>query len=163
MKAAIDIGTNSVRLLAVEHRRGVLVPLVKETKITRLGQSVDQAGRLNSEAMNRTIDVLVFFKEKRLPKGIIPTVIATSAVRDAANRDEFLENVHVRTGWNVRVLTGAEEALLSFRGALAALGPERIKEPAAVLDIGGGSTELYTGLADGTLLGGAVYRWEQSV
>lgn len=154
MRAAIDIGTNSVRLLVVENRRGVLVPLMKETKITRLGQNVDQAGRLNSEAMDRTIEVLVFFKEQRLPKGITPTVIATSAVRDGLNRDDFLENVRLRTGWNVRVLTGAEEALLSFRGALAALGPEKIKEPAAVLDIGGGSTELYTGLADGTLLGG---------
>lgn len=154
MKATIDIGTNSVRLLVAERGQGTMVPLVKESIITRLGQNVDQAGNLDPKAVDRTIETLIFFKEKRIPRGITPIVIATSAVRDAENRAEFLRDVRLKTGWDVQVLTGTQEARLSFRGALNALEPERIQEPAVVLDVGGGSTELYTGLADGTLLGG---------
>lgn len=150
MRAVIDIGTNSVRLLITSEGISVARDLI----ITRLGRGVDHEGRLSQKAMDATVQALLRLKEQTDQYGVTPVVVATSAVRDAANRREFIELVRERLGWEVEVLSGDEEARFSFHGATAALQGRALLEPAAVVDIGGGSTEIYVGTAAGTLLSG---------
>lgn len=153
MKAVIDIGSNSCRLLLAETEKGRLTPAAKEAVVTRLGGGLDSSGLLSPQGINRTLTALNAFK-KRIPPNVPTRVLATSAVRSASNKAEFIELVQKETGWGVKVLSGSEEAGLSFLGATAALFGSELKDPISVLDIGGGSTEIYTGLASGKLLGG---------
>ena len=153
MRAVIDIGTNSVRLLVAEIVAGQVQPLIRATQITRIGQGVDASRRLQKDAMERTLRTLENFANQT-PPGVPVQVLATSAVRDAVNKDEFVHLVAERTSLELRVLTGAEEAELSFRGAVLALQTRDLSYPVTVVDIGGGSTEIYTGDAQGNLLGG---------
>jgi len=159
--AVIDIGTNSVRLLIAEREeteRDVFYrPVITRLKITRLGQNVNAKGFLDPEAMARTCRVLQEYQDelRRYPVDRV-VVSATSAVRDGANRDQFLAQVKSLTGWDVRILTGEEEAAASFTGAVKtlqslgfALSPEVV-----VLDIGGGSTEIICGTASGKIISG---------
>lgn len=150
MRAVIDIGTNSVRLLITSQG----TPVYRDLIITRLGRGVDHKGQLSREAMEATIKALTYLKEKADRYGAAPIVAATSAVRDAANRGEFIQLVKDRLGWDVEVLSGEDEARYSFFGALAALKGRALAEPVAVVDIGGGSTEIYVGTASGKLLSG---------
>lgn len=138
--AAIDCGTNSTRLLVHDGQRA----LERRTTITRLGAGVDADGRLASDAIGRTLEVLRDYQGvvDRLDADRV-RIIATSAARDAANRAEFLEPAESIMGVAVELLTGEEEAALSFRGARSDLDPA--DGPFAVLDIGGGSTELAIG------------------
>jgi exopolyphosphatase / guanosine-5'-triphosphate,3'-diphosphate pyrophosphatase len=142
--ASIDIGTNTVLLLIARiDGRGEFTPLVHEQRIPRLGRDVDRARNLNPGAMARVLDVLAEYRgivDEHAPDRTI--VCATSAVRDAANRDEFLRLAKAATGFAVEVLTGEEEALWTFRGALSGM-PEIVR--ATVVDIGGGSTEITVG------------------
>jgi exopolyphosphatase/guanosine-5'-triphosphate,3'-diphosphate pyrophosphatase len=142
--AAIDIGTNTVRLL-IQSSTGE--QLAREVAITRLGQGVDVNGVLAAEAMDRTLaaidryrDLIQLHRPERL------RIIATSAARDAGNRDEFFNAVAQRLEQAPELLSGDSEARLSFRGAT--LGSQHDAGPRVVVDIGGGSTELAYGRAD---------------
>ena len=143
--AAIDCGTNSIRLLIAETGPGFLEDLVREMVITRLGQGVDRTGVLDPLAIERTLDAARIYAAQIEESGVeAARFVTTSASRDAANRDDFLVPVQAITGLTPQVLSGTEEAELSFRGALSAL-PEGLEAPYLLVDIGGGSTEFVLG------------------
>jgi exopolyphosphatase/guanosine-5'-triphosphate,3'-diphosphate pyrophosphatase len=151
--AAIDQGTNSIRLIVMEPPPlggGDPTELARDMVITRLGQGVDRTGRIDPEALRRTVDVLATFsrRARALHAGRI-RVAATSAVRDAENRDEFASAVLELTGAELEVISGEREAGLSFLGGTHGLDPLVVSPPYLVLDIGGGSTELVVGAAPG--------------
>lgn len=138
--ASIDIGTNSTRLLVAEYRDKHLHRIETGLITTRLGQGMG-AGRLLPETMGHTAEAVGRFCQKALDLGAKAIIVAaTSAVRDASNRDQFLTLVKMQTGLTVRVLSGAEEAALSWRGVISGLPVE--PEATLVIDIGGGSTEF---------------------
>ena len=139
--AVVDCGTNTTRLLITGGREPAAARL---SEITRLGRGVDATGRLDPSAVERTLECLREYR--RAIDGHNPTavkVIATSAVRDAANRSEFLEPAERILGAAPEVLSGREEAETAFRGAVSDLDPA--EGPYLVVDIGGGSTELSFG------------------
>jgi exopolyphosphatase/guanosine-5'-triphosphate,3'-diphosphate pyrophosphatase len=143
--AAVDCGTNSTRLLAAGAGGA---PLRRLMRITRLGQGVDATGRLDPEAVQRTLAVLSEYREEMDRLGVGPVrMSATSAVRDAANRDEFLDAAEDVVGTRPELLSGEEEGRLSYDGATAGLDPAG--GPYLVVDIGGGSTELVAGPGGG--------------
>ena len=143
--AAIDCGTNSVRLLVadVDPQSGSVTDLERRMEITRLGQGVDRDGRFDPEALRRTLMVLQEYADtiRRLDATAL-RVAATSATRDAANRADFVRGVHDLLGVDPEVITGREEAGLSYAGATRKLS---CPEPYLVVDIGGGSTEFVLG------------------
>ena len=150
--AAVDCGTNSLRLLLadVDPDRGELADVTRRMEIVRLGQGVDRTGQLAPEALARTMAVLRDFADVIAGSGAQAVrMVATSATRDAANAADFVRQVKEVLGVAPEVLTGAEEAVLSFTGATAELaaGPDR--GPFLVADIGGGSTEFVLGPAGG--------------
>lgn len=139
--AGVDVGTNTVRLLV-----GALPDVAhRESRIVRLGQGVDATGRLADEALARTFAALDEYAAtvRRLGAARV-RVCATSAVRDAANGQDFVRGVEERFGVTPDVLSGAEEAALSYDGAVRGL-TGAAPEPVLVVDIGGGSTELVLG------------------
>lgn len=141
VNAAIDCGTNSTRLLVSD---GGDQPVERLMEITRLGQGVDAAGRLAPEAIARTVDTLGRYRRAMDRHGVERVRIsATSAARDAANRDEFFDAAEAIVGARPELLTGPEEAELSFRGATTELDPA--DGPFLVVDIGGGSSEFAVG------------------
>ena len=142
--AAIDCGTNSVRLLITSDGRTQIERLMR---ITRLGQGVDATGRLNEAAIERTLDVLREYREVIDQHGVTKIrMAATSASRDASNRDEFFQAAQEILGVMPEVISGEEEGRLSFQGATADLDPEL--GPFLVCDIGGGSTEFVFGTTE---------------
>lgn len=153
MRAAIDVGTNSVRLLVAAETPQGFQPVLKDLRIARLGQGVDASGRLSPEAVDRTLRALQELAGL-VPPGVPVTAFATSAVRDAVNGREFAQLVEERLGFPLSILSGSKEAELSFAGAVWSLQEFDLPEPISVVDVGGGSTEIYTGLVSGTLLGG---------
>lgn len=141
--AAIDCGTNSVRLLVTDGEQ----QFDRTMRITRLGQGVDATGRLDPAAIDRTLDVLRDYRAVIDRHGATRIrMAATSASRDAANRDEFFAAVREVLGVEPELLSGIEEGRLSFRGATADL--DRSRGPFLVCDIGGGSTEFVWGTDD---------------
>lgn len=139
--AAIDIGSNSVRLL-VAGADGA--ERCREMEITRLAEGVDQSGRLGAEAMARTLDVLERYATLMRQHGVTRLrVTGTSAARDAQNREDFFDRVERCIGSRPELLSGAAEAALAFAGATADQPLER--GPFITLDIGGGSTEFAFG------------------
>jgi exopolyphosphatase/guanosine-5'-triphosphate,3'-diphosphate pyrophosphatase len=139
--AAIDNGTNSTRLLISE---GGVVTLDRRMNITRLGQGVDQSGRLAPEAIDRVLTVLREYRGAMDEAGVERVrATATSAARDAANRDDFFGPAEEILGVPLELLSGEEEGRLSFLGGTAELDPAN--GPFLVADIGGGSTELIVG------------------
>ncbi len=142
--AAIDCGTNSVRLLVSTDGRTTVERLMR---ITRLGKGVDATGRLDAAAIERTVTVLREYREvmDRFDVGAV-RMTATSAARDAANRDEFFAAAHEAVGVEPELLSGAEEGHLSFLGATADL--DAADGPFLVCDIGGGSTEFTWGTTE---------------
>jgi exopolyphosphatase/guanosine-5'-triphosphate,3'-diphosphate pyrophosphatase len=151
--AAIDQGTNSIRLVVVEpaSRDGDdPTELARDMVITRLGQGVDRTGRIDPEALRRTVEVLArFARRARALHAERIRVAATSAVRDAENREEFAAAVLELTGSELEVISGEREAGLSFLGVTHRLDPLAAPPPYLVLDIGGGSTELVVGAEPG--------------
>jgi exopolyphosphatase/guanosine-5'-triphosphate,3'-diphosphate pyrophosphatase len=149
--AAIDCGTNSIRLLIAEAdpATGHLADLDRRMEIVRLGQGVDRTGRLAPEALERTFAACHRYADALRTHGIPPErlrFVATSASRDAENRDDFTRGVKEILGTVPEVITGDEEAELSFTGATRELtGVPGITPPHLVLDIGGGSTEFVLG------------------
>jgi len=147
--AAIDCGTNSIRLLVadVDRTAGTLVDLDRRMEVVRLGQGVDRTGRIAPEAMARTLDAAQRYGRICDDLGVEAVrFVATSASRDAENRDEFVAGVRDALGVEPEVVEGTEEAALSFRGATGVLAA-RHPGPYLVVDLGGGSTELVLGAA----------------
>jgi exopolyphosphatase/guanosine-5'-triphosphate,3'-diphosphate pyrophosphatase len=141
--AAIDVGTNSTRLLVAEAQADGFRPIDRRLTITRLGEGVDRRRAFAPEALERTLATIAEYAAvcgeysvERL------RVTGTSAVRDARNKDVFFEGVRTLTGTDPEVLSGEEEARATFRGTIADLPGER---DVLVIDIGGGSTELIAG------------------
>ena len=154
--AVVDCGTNSLRLLLadVDPRRAELTDVARRMEIVRLGQGVDKTGRLAPDALARTIAVLRDYADLIAGSGAQAVrMVATSATRDADNAAEFVRLVKEVLGVAPEVLTGAEEAALSFTGATAELAADPDDAPYLVVDIGGGSTEFVLGAV---LAGGAV-------
>lgn len=142
--AAIDVGTNSVRLLVADVSDGRLRSLERDLVLTRLGEGVDRDRFLGEEPLRRTLSAIERYHGRATAAGASRVrIAATSAVRDAANRDEFIERVRGATGVDPEVLSGEEEARLSFLGATSGL--DHTGGPWMVLDIGGGSTEFVVG------------------
>ncbi|MQA06061.1 MAG: exopolyphosphatase [Streptosporangiales bacterium] len=149
--AALDCGTNSLRLLVadVDPAAGTLVELDRRTEIVRLGQDVDRTRRLAPEALERTLATCRSYAAVIDELGATAVrLVATSATRDATNRDEFAAGVRAALGVDPEVVTGDEEAALAYAGAtreLAArpdIAQPDIAQPYLVVDLGGGSTEL---------------------
>ncbi|MYW02206.1 Ppx/GppA phosphatase family protein [Streptomyces sp. SID3343] len=147
--AAIDCGTNSIRLLVAEidPATGTLVDLDRRMRIVRLGQGVDKTGRLAPEALERTFGACREYAMAITELGAERVrFVATSASRDAENRDVFRDGVREILGVEPEVITGDEEAALSFAGATRELaGTDGLATPYLVVDIGGGSTEFVLG------------------
>ncbi|GGN11268.1 exopolyphosphatase [Lentzea pudingi] len=147
--AAIDCGTNSIRLLIAdvtkrEDGTAWLRDVHREMKIVRLGQGVDATGRLHPDAIERTRQALLDYARTMQRKGVeTARMVATSATRDASNRDEFFGMTEAVLGAPAEVITGDEEARLSYLGAVADLDPD--EGPFLVTDLGGGSTEFVLG------------------
>ena len=145
--AAIDCGTNSVRLLVARVTPdGRLDEVDRRLHLTRLGQGVDATGRFAPAALERTMAAMADFGAQLDALGVTARrLVATSAARDAANSAEFFDGALARLGVPAEIISGEEEAWLSYTGALRALG---LTGPALVMDIGGGSTELVAGSGD---------------
>jgi exopolyphosphatase/guanosine-5'-triphosphate,3'-diphosphate pyrophosphatase len=144
--AVVDIGTNSTRLLLAEVDDGRVGEILeRRTEITRLGAGVDADGRLSDEAMQRVYSVLDRYGKLIERHGADRAVaVLTSAVRDAANGQEFASDVRERWGLEPHVLSGDEEARLTYLGATSERDPSD-RTPTLVIDIGGGSTEFVIG------------------
>lgn len=142
--ATIDIGTNTVLLLVASiDDAGGISPLIYEQRIPRLGKGVDASRRLQPEAMERVVAVLQEYRKLIATLPVEDVIVCgTSAVRDAANRDELSARIKAHTDWNLEVLSGENEALWTYRGAVSGV-PDA--DRATVIDIGGGSTEIIVG------------------
>ena len=146
--AAIDCGTNSIRLLVadIDLDRSTLADVDRRMEVVRLGQGVDRTGRLAPEALERTFAACDTYAEVIRRTGAeVVRFVATSATRDVQNRDEFVAGVRARFGVEPEVVTGGTEAELSFAGATRELAGSELPHPFLVVDIGGGSTELVLG------------------
>jgi len=161
--AAIDCGTNTIRLLIADlvqdgTDRARLEPLLRRNEIVRLGQGVDRTGRLDPAALERTLAAVEGYAADCAELGVGPgraarRFVATSATRDASNREDFVVGVRRLLGVDPEVVSGDEEARLSFSGSLSGSLPgagERSDgggaRPRLVVDLGGGSTELVLGV-----------------
>jgi exopolyphosphatase/guanosine-5'-triphosphate,3'-diphosphate pyrophosphatase len=153
--AAVDCGTNTIKLLVadLDPVSGAETELVREARMVRLGQGVDRTGRLADEALGRTFAAVEEYA-RLVDRHRADRVrfCATSAARDASNADVFAAGVEARLGVVPEVVTGPEEAALSFAGATRSLGP--VPAPVLVVDVGGGSTELVLGDGHGDVRGG---------
>ncbi|HEU5265164.1 MAG TPA: Ppx/GppA phosphatase family protein [Jatrophihabitans sp.] len=145
--AAIDCGTSSIRLLIADVDGAAVTDVVRETRIVRLGEGVDRTGRLAPTALERTRVALVDYAAAiRAHAAERVRMVATSATRDARNRQDFVAMVCAELGVAPEVIDGAEEAALSFAGAASVYSEtETAPGPLLVADIGGGSTELVRG------------------
>lgn len=145
--AAIDCGTNSIRLLIAQRSDdgGSLRDITRKMEIVRLGQGVDRTGELDPEALERTLEATERYARLCRDHQVEALrFVATSATRDARNRSEFVDGVRQRLGVGAEVISGDEEAALSYAGAVSILTPQD-PTPRLVVDIGGGSTELVLG------------------
>lgn len=143
--AGIDCGTNSIRLLVADVHDGALTDVDRRMEVVRLGQGVDQTGRIAPDALDRTLAAAARYAEICSDLGVQRLrFVATSATRDADNRADFVAGVEAALGVTPEVIGGHEEAELSFRGAISTLGG-RHPGPFLVVDIGGGSTEIVLG------------------
>jgi exopolyphosphatase/guanosine-5'-triphosphate,3'-diphosphate pyrophosphatase len=155
--AVVDCGTNTIRLLVADpDGHGGLLEVDRRMEIVRLGQGVDAAGEFHPEALQRTFAATeryaAVIRDLQVPADRI-RFVATSASRDVSNRQEFFTGIHRLLGVEPQVISGAEEARLSFTGALSGARSELHgpADPVLVVDIGGGSTELVIGSGAGAL------------
>lgn len=143
-KAAIDLGSNTLLLLIADVTDGQITVLREEQRIPRLGKGVDSDGNLAESSMEKALQGFREYRKIIAEYGEIPVVVtATSASRDAANGKAFITTIKEETGFDVRILTGDEEAEATYKGALSMLDCDN--ESCGVVDIGGGSTELAVG------------------
>ena len=141
---AVDLGTNSTRLLVADVEDGTVTEVVRRLAITRLGEGVDEAHELLPAAVARVHAVLDGYATKAADLGAEHVLaVATSAVRDASNGPAFLAGLESRYGWTTRLLAGDEEAETTFRGVTSGRGA--LETGTLLVDIGGGSTELLVG------------------
>jgi exopolyphosphatase/guanosine-5'-triphosphate,3'-diphosphate pyrophosphatase len=164
--AAVDCGTNSLRLLIadVDLGRAELTDVARRMEIVRLGQGVDQSGRLTQQALDRTVGVLHDYADVIAASAARAVrMVATSATRDASNSAEFTRRVKEVLGIAPEVLTGGQEARLSFTGATAELAAAGDAGPFLVVDIGGGSTEFVLGVATAGSAAGAADHAGQAI
>jgi exopolyphosphatase/guanosine-5'-triphosphate,3'-diphosphate pyrophosphatase len=141
--AVIDVGTNSSRLLVADVDDGRVAPVVRRSRVTRLGRGVDLSGRLSAEAIEDVCAAIGEYVEAIRELGVERVdAIATSAVRDAGNGAAFVAELRERFALSARILDGEEEARLTYLGATSEQVPSA---PTLVIDIGGGSTELIVG------------------
>lgn len=152
---AIDIGTGSVLCLAVEESAdGLGREIINESVITALGAGTASEPSVRQTSIERTLAPVIDYVQKLRQAGATSiSIVGTSALREAPNRDEFIERVERETGLNVEVISGEEEARLTFWGATHDLSTHA--GPVVVMDVGGGSTELVFGRLSGTRTGGA--------
>ncbi|MDN4490486.1 Ppx/GppA phosphatase family protein [Demequina sp. SYSU T00068] len=149
--AAVDCGTNSIRLLIADVAARAdgsleLTDVVREMVVVRLGEGVDRTGEFSAAALTRTFAAVDGYAALCREHGVESIrFVATSATRDAGNREQFLDGVRGRLGVTPEVISGEEEAALSFRGATAVLDPAH-DAPFLVIDLGGGSTEVVLGV-----------------
>jgi exopolyphosphatase / guanosine-5'-triphosphate,3'-diphosphate pyrophosphatase len=152
--AAVDIGTNSTRLLVADIEEGRIVEVERETHVTRLGEGVDERRRLLPVPIARVRNVLTDYRRTLEALGAERTLaIATSAIRDAENGEAFLGEIEWSYGFATRLLTGHDEALMMFRGVTS---ERQLGAGTVIVDIGGGSTELVAAEPDGV-------RWHESL
>src|SRR3989440_8271403 len=152
--AAVDLGTNSTRLLVADVLDGHVEELGRETKVTRLGEGVDTRRRLLPVPIARVRNALTDFRSSAERLGVERTLaIATSAIRDAENGEAFLGEVEWSYGFETRLLSGHDEAMLMFRGVTSG---RALEVGTVIVDIGGGSTELVAGGPEGV-------RWHDSL
>ena len=146
-QAVIDVGSNTIHLLVGEVENGAVLPVTGEKISARLGAGVDKTGRIEDRRIPLAAEAIKLFGIVAQMNGVPrPTVLATSAVRDAANGEELVEEVRKKAGLEMRLISGEEEADLGFRGAVSALGEGYAWEaPALVVDLGGGSAQLILG------------------
>jgi exopolyphosphatase / guanosine-5'-triphosphate,3'-diphosphate pyrophosphatase len=145
--AAVDIGTNSTRLLVADIEAGRIQDVDREARVTRLGEGVDTRRRLLPVPVARVRNVLSDFRRTLESQGAERTLaIATSAIRDAENGEAFLGEVEWSYGFTTRLLSGHEEAMMMFRGVTS---ERELGDGTVIVDIGGGSTELVAGGPDG--------------
>ncbi|HEY8456722.1 MAG TPA: Ppx/GppA phosphatase family protein [Actinopolymorphaceae bacterium] len=151
--AAVDCGTNSIRLLVADvstdqQSMPQLIDIDRRLEIVRLGQDVDRTGRFAPEALARTFEACRRYAAVIEKLGVVRTkMVATSATRDARNREEFVAGVRDVLGVAPEVISGEEEARLSFVGATRELAAQGVATPFLVVDIGGGSTEFARGVS----------------
>jgi exopolyphosphatase/guanosine-5'-triphosphate,3'-diphosphate pyrophosphatase len=151
MLATLDVGTNSVKLLVARVERGRILPIEERVLITRLGEGVNRTHRISSEAMDRTLEALVGFREiARRRKAWQFSAVGTRVLRAAKNAQEFVHRCKKELDLSLRILSGKEEARLSF------LGAAWNREVATAVDIGGGSTEFMIGRRGRLLRGTSV-------
>jgi exopolyphosphatase / guanosine-5'-triphosphate,3'-diphosphate pyrophosphatase len=152
--SAVDLGTNSTRLLVADIVDGRIADVERQTRVTRLGEGVDERRRLLPVPVTRVRNTLTDYRRTAEQLGAERTLaIATSAVRDAENGEAFLGEVEWSYGFVTRMLSGHDEALLTYRGVTA----ERpVADGTLIVDVGGGSTELVAGERDGV-------RWHDSL
>ena len=142
--AIVDIGTNSTRLLVADVDAGKVTEIERRTRVTRLGRGLELSGSLASDAIDAVCEVVAEYVAIQQEHGAEQVVaIATSAVREAANGEAFIAELRERFALPARILDGEQEALLTYRGAMA---ERRLSDAALVVDIGGGSTELVVGI-----------------
>jgi len=157
LRSSIDLGTNTCLLLIAECDTGVVRRVLSDhSTVVRLGKGVDQTRRLDDQAMQRTLDCLKNYAEKVKSAGLHPSetsCVATSQARDAQNGAEFFARVQKETSFSFRVISGDEEARLTFLGGLL---PDTVAETSAVIDIGGGSTEIISSMGGLSMDVGAV-------
>jgi exopolyphosphatase / guanosine-5'-triphosphate,3'-diphosphate pyrophosphatase len=145
--AVLDIGTNSTRLLIadVDADSGAVTEVLRESRVTRLGDGVDAGGSLSEEAVGRVLEALADYRREMDQNDCEANLaVMTSAVRDAANGDDFARRVREGYGLDAQILRGEQEAELTFLGAMA--GRPAAIQPTVVIDIGGGSTEFIVGV-----------------
>ncbi|MGF1670323.1 MAG: Ppx/GppA family phosphatase [Balneolaceae bacterium] len=152
-RAAIDIGTNTVLLLIADVSDQNNLKIVADIqRAPRLGEGVDKSKSLSDESCNRVINVLKEYQQIIMNHHADwkkTVVTATSAVRDAFNKNRFINKVKKETGLDIRVLTGNEEAEFSFKGAVHLIKNRDLNQKVCMIDIGGGSTEIVTGKTTG--------------
>lgn len=140
--AAVDLGTNSIRLMLCKVLNKKFISKSKEVITTRIGKNVDHTGHLTDKAMEKNIEAIKYFKKKAENYGAEKIIVfATSAIRDASNKEYFLEKVKNEVGIDIKVLNGKEEAAIGILGASYGFDNEKL----LVIDVGGGSTELVLG------------------
>ena len=146
-QAVIDVGSNTIHLLVGRVEDGAVLPVTGEKVSARLGSGVDKTGKIEEARIPVAAEAISLFARLAALNGAPgPAVLATSAVRDAENGSDLIREVLGKSGLEVRLISGDEEALLGFRGAISALGPGFSWEaPALVVDLGGGSAQLILG------------------
>ena len=145
--AVIDVGSNTIHLLVGEVESGAVLPITGEKVSARLGAGVDETGSIEKARIPLAADAISLFAQLAALNGAPqPAVLATSAVRDSKNGRVLVEKVLEKTGLEMRLISGDEEGLLGFRGAVSALGPDFSWDTLAlVVDLGGGSAQLILG------------------